>query len=351
MGILRSLIPNTHMRALVVVEVDEALYLLQGLPIRFETPVLTIYALSLDRAVHTLCNAVVGRLVVLRHRDLYAVFLQFLHVEVAAVLDTAVRVVDESREVTSASLFYGHAEGFERENGSKGISQTPAYDLLRIGIRHKMQVAATAHEVDVCDVAHPQLISCSRSETLDEILPLVVAVVRVRRGAALARLLHQMVATQQIQERIAPGHPACIEHHAEHQPEFDPSDARIKTPDLMNGVKDADLAGQFLRLVRLLLVKGLTAVAKQITGSNDSQAVLPVKIFYCLAPDFFLISMPFLSATSISVFRAKFCNSSSRMRASNNCTSGDFSDSFFLRAMSSTGLDSACKDTTFLDFL
>ena len=49
------------------VEEDEALYLLQGLLIRLKTPVLTIYALTLDDAVHTLCKGIVGGFVVLRH--------------------------------------------------------------------------------------------------------------------------------------------------------------------------------------------------------------------------------------------------------------------------------------------
>ena len=63
-----------------------------------------------------------------------------------------------------------------------------------------MQVAASASEVDVGDIALPQLVSCRRLEALDEILPLVVAVVGVRRRTALARLLHESVATQQVQE-------------------------------------------------------------------------------------------------------------------------------------------------------
>ena len=109
--------PDAVVRASAVVEEDEAPYLLQGLLIRLKTPVLPVYALVLDDAVHTLCKGVVGRLVVLCHGYLYAVLLQLLHIEVAAVLDAPVRVMDEPREVTSSSLLYGHAEGFEREDG------------------------------------------------------------------------------------------------------------------------------------------------------------------------------------------------------------------------------------------
>ena len=104
--------------------------------------------------------------------------------------------MDESGEVTSTGLLYGHAEGFESEDGCKGFCQTPAHDLLRIGISYEMQVAASTSEVDVSDIALPQLVSGHRLESLDEILPLVVAVVGVRCRAAPTRLLHQMVATK-----------------------------------------------------------------------------------------------------------------------------------------------------------
>ena len=57
MSIVWSLQSDAVVRALAVVEEDEALYLLQGLLIRLKTPVLTIYALTLDDAVHTLCRA------------------------------------------------------------------------------------------------------------------------------------------------------------------------------------------------------------------------------------------------------------------------------------------------------
>jgi len=118
MRIVWRLQSDAVMWALGIVEEDEAFYLLQSLLIRLKASVLTIYALTLDDAVHTLCKGIVSGFVVLCHRDLYTMLLQFVHVEVAAVLDAAVGVMDKSGEVTSSSLFYGHAEGFEREDGS-----------------------------------------------------------------------------------------------------------------------------------------------------------------------------------------------------------------------------------------
>ena len=119
MSVIWSLQPDAVVRPSAIVEDNEALYLFQSLLIRLKTPFLTVYTLALDRAVHTLCNGIVGGFVVLCHRDLYVVLLQFLHIEVAAVLDAAIRVVDESGEVTSTGLSDGHAEGFEREDGSQ----------------------------------------------------------------------------------------------------------------------------------------------------------------------------------------------------------------------------------------
>ena len=52
----------------IVIEENEALNLFQSL------------LLTLDNAVYTLCKGIVSRLIVLRHRYLYAVLLQFLHI-------------------------------------------------------------------------------------------------------------------------------------------------------------------------------------------------------------------------------------------------------------------------------
>jgi hypothetical protein len=154
-------------RTPAVVEENEALYLFQSLVIRLKTPVLTVNALVLDDAVNALCKGVVGRFVVLRHRYLYAVPLQFFHIEVAAVLDATVGVVDEARKVASTSLSYGHTESFEREDSCQGFCQAPAHDLLRIGISYEMQIAASTYEVNIGDIALPQLIGGCRAESLD----------------------------------------------------------------------------------------------------------------------------------------------------------------------------------------
>ena len=51
MSVVRSLQPDAVVRPSAIVEDNEALYLFQSLLIRLKTPVLTVYALALDRAV------------------------------------------------------------------------------------------------------------------------------------------------------------------------------------------------------------------------------------------------------------------------------------------------------------
>ena len=93
----------------VVVEGDEARYTLQRVLIRFEAP-LAVDNLSLENTVHTLCDGVVRRLVVLRHAYSYAILLQFVRIGVAAVLYAPVRVMDETFQLVSRGLRYGHLE-------------------------------------------------------------------------------------------------------------------------------------------------------------------------------------------------------------------------------------------------
>ena len=75
-----SLQSDAVVGTLTIVECNEAPNLLQSLFIRIKPSVLTVYALTLDNAVYTLCKGIVSRLIVLRHRYLYAVLLQFLHI-------------------------------------------------------------------------------------------------------------------------------------------------------------------------------------------------------------------------------------------------------------------------------
>ena len=195
MSLRGSLHADTGVWTSVVIEGDEAGYALQCVMVRLEA-FLTIDHLRLEDAVHTLCNGIVGGLVILRHTDIDAVPFQFGRIVVTAVLYASVRVMDESFQLICRSLRDGHVEGLERMFRLERPGQAPAYNLVRVGVRHQMQIAAAVHEVDVRDVAHPQLIGACGYETTDEILVLVVAVVRIRRMARLRALLHQLEVAQ-----------------------------------------------------------------------------------------------------------------------------------------------------------
>ncbi len=96
MRVFWDLVADAHMRTMIVVEINEAVNLLLGILNVFKAMLLTIDMLSLDSAVYTLGNGIIGRLIVLRHANLDTIFLQFFNIQVAAVLYATVRVMDES---------------------------------------------------------------------------------------------------------------------------------------------------------------------------------------------------------------------------------------------------------------
>ena len=298
-----SLHADAGVRAGVVVEGDEAGYALQCVLVRLEA-LLAVDHLRLQDAVHTLGNGVVSGLVVLRHGDAYPVLLQFVRIGVTAVLYAPVRVMDESFQFICRSLRDGHPEGLQRVFRLKGPREAPANDLARVGIRHQVQVAAAVHEVDVRDIAHPQLIGTCGHEAADEVLVLVVAVVRVRRMTRLGTLLHQLEVAQQLQEGITPGHPVAKEHPLRHQPQLDAADTWVHLADLLHGIYDAHHAEEVFLVALLLLVIGLFATVKQLTAIRYRIARIAVQALYCLTPAFFRTLMPCSSITSMSVFRA-----------------------------------------------
>jgi len=248
-----------------VIEGNESGYALQCVLVRLKA-LLAVDYLRLEYAVHTLRYGVVGGLVVLRHADLDAVLLQFVRIGGTTVLYTSVRVMDEPFQLISRSLRDGHPESLQRVLCLQRLRQAPAYDLVRVGVRHQMQIAAVVHQVDVRDVAHPQLVRTCRHESAYEVLVLVVAVVRVRRVARLGTFLRQLEVTQQLQEGIAPGHPVMEEHTLRHQPQLVVADAWVHLADLAHCVHDAHDAEEVHLIVLLLLVIGLFRPVKQLTA-------------------------------------------------------------------------------------
>ena len=292
------------MRASVVIEGDETGYALQRILVRLEA-LLTVDYLRLEDAVHTLRNSVISGFVVLRHADLDAVLLQFVRIGITAVLYASVRVMDKSFQLICRGLRDGHPEGFERVFRLQCIRQAPAHDLVRVGIRHQVQVAAVVNQVDVRDIAHPELVRACGHEATDEILVLVVTVVRVRRMARLGTLLHQLVVAHKLEERVSARHPVAKEHPPRHQPQLVVADTGIHLANLLHCVHDTHDAEEVLLVTLLLLVIGLFRSVKQLTAIRYRIARIAVQALYCLTPAFFRTLIPCSSITSMSVFSAR----------------------------------------------
>ena len=303
MSLSGSLHADAGVWAGVVIEGDEAGYALQCILVRLEA-LLAVDHLRLEDAVHTLCDSVVCGLVVLRHANLDAVLLQFVRIGITAVLYASVRVMDESFQLIGRGLRDGHAEGLERVLRLQRLGQAPAHDLVRVGVRHQVQVAAVVHQVDVRDVAHPKLVGPCRHEAADKVPVPAVAVVRVRRTARLGTPLHQMEVAQQPQERVPTRHPAAKEHAVHHQPKLVVADAGVLLADYPDGIHDAHHAEQIVLVALALLIVRLFRVVKQAARVLDGIVFLLTKALYRLTPDFFRILMPCSSAMSIRVFNA-----------------------------------------------
>ena len=192
----------------VIIEEDEAGDTFQCIPVRLKAA-FTVDDLRLEDAVHTLCDGVVSGFVVLRHADSYVVLPELVRIDVTAVLYAPVRVVDESLQLVCRSLAYSHTQSLQSVLGLQCRGQAPAHNLVRVCIRHQMQVAAVVHQVNVCNITDPELVRTGGNKAADKVLVPSVAVVRVRRTAWLGTLLHQMEVAQQPQERVSAWHPAA----------------------------------------------------------------------------------------------------------------------------------------------
>ena len=294
---------DAEVRPLIIVEEYEALDAAIGILPALEAPLAVDY-LCLEGAVHALGNGVVSRLVVLRHADPDTIFLQFVRIGITAVLYASVRVVDEPLQFVGRSLRDGHSQRFQRIFRLQRIGQAPAYDLTRVGIRYQVQIATAVHQVDVRNVTHPELIGMCGHKAPNEVLVLVVAVVRVRCMTRLRALLHQLEVPQQPKERIATWYPIAQEHTLRHQPQLVVTDARVHLTQLLHGIHDAPYTQQVLLITLALLVIGLFRTAKQSTAIRYRVARIAAQALYCLAPAFFRTLMPCSSITSMSVFRA-----------------------------------------------
>lgn len=129
-----------------------------------------------------------------------------------------------------------------------------------------MKIAASIHQVYVCNVTYPQLVGAGGNEAADEVFVLVVAVIGVGGMARFRTSLHQLKITQQVEEGITAGNPVAKEYPLRHKPQLVVADTGIHLADLLHCVHDAHDAEEVFLITLLPLVIGLFAPVKQLTA-------------------------------------------------------------------------------------
>ena len=146
--------PNAPVGALPVVELDEPPY---ALPCLLDVAEAAggVDEFLLDDAVDTFSNCVVRGIVVLRHAYQCTAGLQLENVGIGTILDAPVGMVDQSRQVFTR-LPYSLHQGLHGVASLQAFRETPAHDLVGVGIRYQMQIAAVLFNLDVGNVTDPQ---------------------------------------------------------------------------------------------------------------------------------------------------------------------------------------------------
>ena len=143
------------MRSLLIVKTDETSYAFLCIFKTFVT-LLPINDFRLQDAVHTFRYGIIRRLVIFSHTDVYLVFLQQIHIGIATILYTSVRVVSELSQILCTRLVNGHLKGMNGMFCFECFRQTPTHNLMRVGIRNQMQIAASVGKVYVGYITNPQ---------------------------------------------------------------------------------------------------------------------------------------------------------------------------------------------------
>lgn len=91
-------------------------------------------------------------------------------------------MVDKPLETFSSIHFYGlvnsHLKSLNGQSCTQCISKYPSYNFTRIRIRYQMEVRnIPICQLDISNIAYPQLISRSENNIFYQILPFVITVV------------------------------------------------------------------------------------------------------------------------------------------------------------------------------
>ena len=146
----------TPVEALLVVEPDEPTYAVTCL-VDVAKATGWIDEFLLDDTVDAFCNSVVRRIIVFRHAYQCATGFQFEHVSIGTILDAPVGVMYQPGQVVT-SLSYSLHQGLHRVTGLQAFRETPAYNLVRVGVCDQMQIAAVFFNFNIGYITDPQSI-------------------------------------------------------------------------------------------------------------------------------------------------------------------------------------------------
>lgn len=135
----------------------------------------------LQDAVNPFGHSILVAVVLLGHADPDVVFLQLLHVLVAAVLYAPIGVVYQAGRWAGCLL--SSFEGSKAARQLQRVAEVVPHNSTGEQVGDKRKVAKPVHRSDVGNIGHPNLVGRSNRHALHQILVLVESVVRVGRSA------------------------------------------------------------------------------------------------------------------------------------------------------------------------
>ena len=264
MGFVWSLHPYAHVRPLFVVEADYPFQFLAAFLARWERHL--VQPFRFQDSVCAFCNRILKRVATLRHADPDVVFLEIVHVFVAAVLAAPVAMVYQGVSLPGRHGGDSHAERFQRVSGLQRRAKRPAHDLVRVGVGQERQVAYALVRLHVGDVRHPYLVRTVRDNPLYEVRVLSVVVLRVGCPVVTSppHAYHEVVLAQYLDERVTSRHVTAAAHACRyHAVQLRAADSGIVLAQLACRVNDDGFDGVRPEVVVASLVERLPAITKQ----------------------------------------------------------------------------------------
>lgn len=307
----RFLVAYAHVRPDVVVEVYFTPDLLQGFLIAPEHGQV-IYPLVFEYAVHALGHGIVRGIVALRHANADMMLHEDADILLAGVLHAAVGVVNRAAEVAAPCCLHSHLQRLGCVFRLQCLGQAPAQHSVGVAVGHQVQVEHIVLYPYIGNVGIPDVVGIQGGEADCQVGILEVHVVGVRRMPRLLLRQHQLVTTQQIQERVASSNELTPKFLRQQHVQLHTAKARslhaIPLHILDDYLYPLHLSVQHLAL---LVVPLPTLVKQSAKRLHTLLRKLLAERIYRLTPSFFNIEMP----SSRSAISITFSKARQRMRS------------------------------------